>query len=612
MIKIWRKGMKYQTRMVIYYTSIALILSFVLGLTVFWSGLHEQAREREERLGVTSRQIAAQMEDRLQKMDVAMNYLLSDPDFLRDITLLGIADGEAASSSYLYEAAAEVNVTLTTDYIVRNTYRTLFFNQTGYVFSSFIRNSTGAPERRIADDFSPDSLPYLQQADAARGKSVLIGPHTDPCAYRDGAEVYSLVKALQGYRMGYLEVENTLSSLDTLQNPDSSAGFQIYLASGELLYASRTEQNAPDFSEVFRDLSADAAQTRFGNLIVKTVLENYPLTVLAFQPEAVLYANLAVPLVTAFLSSLAVFAFGLFLVIFWSFLLTKPINELRLAMESTNLENLGEAYTGGSAAELDEIRALERSYQALTTRLSEAVQKEKKASMLQLQAQFDVLQTQVNPHFIYNVLNILSARGVLDDDDSICEICGSLASMLRYSTSNRERCALVRQELNYLDSYFYLLKARYEDGFLGEIEVDEAVKDCAIPKTALQQIVENSIKHGFEDRRENMRVTVTGRMLPDRWEITVRDNGCGFPQERLDEIQERFAEIRRTVRDSETMIELEIGGMGLVNTFARCLLYYDGDLIFEVRNGYPGAEVVVGSFLRREEREKTERRRAGA
>lgn len=128
-----QKGMKYQTRMVIYYTSIALILSFVLGLTVFWSGLHEQYREKEARLSVTSRQIAAQMEDRLRKMDVVMNYLISDPDFLRDITLLGIADAGEDASGYLYEAAAEVNVTLTTDYIVRNTYRAVFFNQTGYL-----------------------------------------------------------------------------------------------------------------------------------------------------------------------------------------------------------------------------------------------------------------------------------------------------------------------------------------------------------------------------------------------------------------------------------------------------------------------------------------------
>ena len=609
MRNVRRKGMKYQTRMVIYYTSLALILSFVLGLTIFWSGLHEQYREREERLSVVSRQIAAQMEDRLRKMDVAMNYLLSDPDFLRDIALLGMYGGGGVPSSYLYEAATEVNVTLTTDYIIRSTYRTVFFNQTGYLFSSFIRNSSGAAERRTAVDFSPDSLPYLSQADAARGKSVLIGPHTDPYAFRDGVEVYSLVKALQGYQMGYLEVENTLAGLDTLQNPDSSAGFQIYLASGQMLYASRTEQNAPDFSTVFQDLPADVAQTRAGFLVVKTVLEEYPLVVLAYQPESMIYANLAVPLVTAFTASLAVFAFGLFLVIFWSFLLTKPIHSLRLAMESTTLENLGESYTGGSGAELDEIRALERSYQALTTRLNEAVQKEKKASMLQLQAQFDVLQTQVNPHFIYNVLNILSARGILDDDDSICEICASLASMLRYSTSNRERYALVRQELVYLDSYFYLLKARYEDGFIAQVDVDEAVRDCVIPKMALQQIVENSMKHGFEDRRQDMRVSVTGRMLADRWEITVRDNGCGFPEESLRRVRERFAEVREKLRSPENMIELEIGGMGLVNTYARCLLHYDGDLIFEVRNGNPGAEVVVGSFLHREE--ETEKQRAG-
>ena len=96
--------------------------------------------------------------------------------------------------------------------------------------------------------------------------------------------------------------------------------------------------------------------------------------------------------------------------------------------------------------------------------------------------------------------------------------------------------------------------------------------------------------------------TVTGRAFPDRWVIAVRDNGCGFSEESFARIRARFAEVRQRLDGPGALLEMEIGGMGLANTYARCLLHYGEDLIFEVRGGGPGAEVVVGSRLRREER----------
>ena len=71
------------------------------------------------------------------------------------------------------------------------------------------------------------------------------------------------------------------------------------------------------------------------------------------------------------------------------------------------------------------------AYQAMMARLDKALRNEKQAAMLQLQAQFDTLQAQVNPHFIYNVLNTISSRAVLDNDETICEMCGCLGCPVR-------------------------------------------------------------------------------------------------------------------------------------------------------------------------------------
>ena len=253
-------------------------------------------------------------------------------------------------------------------------------------------------------------------------------------------------------------------------------------------------------------------------------------------------------------------------------------------MENTNIENLQDNQLLEHTETLDEFQELIYAFQAMMIRLDEALKSEKQAAKLQLQAQFDTLQAQVNPHFIYNVLNTISSRAVLDNDEAICEMCGSLGTMLRYSTNNKERYASVEKELGYLDSYFYLLKARHENWLEVQVDVDQRVRKQMIPKMTLQQLVENSVKHGFKSGDSGRRISVTGVVLKDRWIIRVEDNGCGVPGQTLRKLQERLKEVRKDIWERGKSAEMEIGGMGLANTYARCLLLYFESFIFEMEN----------------------------
>ena len=313
-------------------------------------------------------------------------------------------------------------------------------------------------------------------------------------------------------------------------------------------------------------------------------------------------------LLTAISASLVVFAIGFLSVIFWAFIMIRPVEQLRMIMENTNLENLqlgAEENTFKDSP--DEFKALAESYKAMTERLDRAIQNERRSSMLTLQAQFDTLQTQVNPHFIYNVLNIISGRGVLDEDLAISQMCGALAEMLRYSTSNKERYALVSQELKYLDNYFFLIKARYEDRFEFSVVMDEKVKDMVIPKMALQQLVENSLAHGFGNTVTVMRIELFGSADDSGWRIAVRDNGQGFSEGKLKELKEKLQETKKKVLNPGSTVEMEIGGMGIENTYARCLLLFAEKLIFELRNTEEGAEVVIGEKTGSDSVPKTDR-----
>lgn len=215
------------------------------------------------------------------------------------------------------------------------------------------------------------------------------------------------------------------------------------------------------------------------------------------------------------------------------------------------------------------------------------------------EAQLKYLQAQINPHFLYNVLNIISGRGIENNDDMICDMCGALASMLRYSTNNKERYVKTEQEMNYLENYLYLLRARYGDKISFDVSIDSAVRDKLLPKMTLHQFVENILAHAYGHSDRRMIIQVSGTMYSDHWEIRVQDNGEGISEEKLREIREKIKNVRKNLENRGGM-EMEIGGMGLVNTYARCFLLYHDALIFSIRNlPSGGVEVTVGEWLNR-------------
>ena len=295
-------------------------------------------------------------------------------------------------------------------------------------------------------------------------------------------------------------------------------------------------------------------------LVSRSSSEEFDLSVIAYIPEIAEGDGREAILITAMAAAIIAFGVCLLLIILWSYILTKSIRELRGVIEQTSLENLDiQAIETGYG--LDEVRTLANSYQAMTKRLSQAVNSEKRALMLQMQAQFDALQAQINPHFLYNVLNIISGRGIENNDDMICDMCGALASMLRYSTNNKERYVKTEQEMNYLENYLYLLRARYGDKISFDVSIDSAVRDKLLPKMTLHQFVENILAHAYGHSDRRMIIQVSGTMYSDHWEIRVQDNGEGISEEKLREIREKIKNVRKNLENRGGM-EMEIGGMG--------------------------------------------------
>jgi two-component system sensor histidine kinase YesM len=582
-------NMRFQTRIILVYAALVFALAAILGLTFYRINTLHYERNEEENLDVTVTQLVKQMDEKLDQMAASMNYVISNPSILEGIVTLGTDNREFYDSTTIQNMKSAIRSGINTDYIVSHCYRTVVFNQLGDFIST---HNSSSP--RVIKKFDNTWMPYLQQVDRLKGKPLIVNTHKDYWGYDKNPQVYSLVKAVLGHNTGYIEISNRAEDLKNLQVPGNATEYLIVVngneqlySSSELLSVSRYEkfiQTEGEFTIVYKETD---------QLISKAVSDKYAITILAFESIDVIRDNNRYVLFLTILVAFIFFGVSLFFVIFFSAIITKPIRQLRLIMENTRLENLNEDVT--LITSNDEIEALTNSYRDVMERLQKSMVKEKRLSLLQLQAQFDSLQAQVNPHLIYNVLNIISARGMADDDEMICEMCGSLAEMLRYSTNNKNRYATICQEMEYLDKYFYLLKARYEDKICCTIAVEEGVTSQIIPKMTLQQIVENCINHAFENSTEQMRIDINGYIRGDHWFVSVKDNGQGFMEDSLCKLQQQMEEIKTKILMNTSNMEMEIGGMGLINVYARCLLLYNEHLIFQIKNANNGAEVIVGT-----------------
>ena len=154
---------------------------------------------------------------------------------------------------------------------------------------------------------------------------------------------------------------------------------------------------------------------------------------------------------------------------------------------------------------------------------------EKQKDLLQ-KVEFRILQSQINPHFIFNSLNTISAF-CREKPDKARELLIALASYFRSSIKTKDNCISIYEEMDYIAAYLQLEKARFEDRLKLNVSIAENL-DCQVPCLILQPIVENAINHGAMKRRQG-EVDITVKEDDNSVLISISDNGKGIPVEIL-------------------------------------------------------------------------------
>lgn len=166
------------------------------------------------------------------------------------------------------------------------------------------------------------------------------------------------------------------------------------------------------------------------------------------------------------------------------------------------------------------------------------LEKEYSAKILTQQAELNSLQSQINPHFLYNTLEAIRGKALLDDSADTAEMAEALAILFRYSISRKGEMATLEEELQHLQKYIAIQQYRFKNKFILQTDIRGAdtVLLNTLPRMTIQPIVENAVYHGLEMKIGQGRIKITVEETDQRVLITVSDDGVGIADDKLTQL----------------------------------------------------------------------------
>lgn len=427
--------------------------------------------------------------------------------------------------------------------------------------------------------------------------------------YEDGSRFLTVASVYQStyYKpQGVIEVKHSISSLiSKLKKIDTGAyneKIYIYDQTGKSIYSFTNDNMAEEYAALVAGNEQPAYDeprhiSYNGNthLFVNTSSYSGFTTVIAIDNNDVYR-----PIYDYIKANLLIFTGFIVLILLLSYVVSRIITIPVMKMYSniSSLHTDKESMLTGSLEKIDtniiELDTLYSAVMDMHDRAKASMNREIVLNNQRLQSQILALQSQMNPHFLYNSLATISAMADEGMNDEVTKMCQTISRILRYISSDKDPLVPVNEDVSHAKDYLECMKMRYEDDLIYSINIPDEMKDIKIPKLCLQLIVENSIKYATKNVRAPWIISIDGRMTGIYWEITVKDNGPGFNEVDLKEINDKIEYINKT----DMLPGLEINGMGLMNIYIRFKTLYHGKHIFRVSNyAEGGALVTIGGEL---------------
>jgi two-component system, sensor histidine kinase YesM len=402
--------------------------------------------------------------------------------------------------------------------------------------SVYVRTNSGS---NAVEDYHFNKQDWYKKAIAADGKATFISAHPQKYLVNPPAdEVFSVARLIKDPEsLKPLAVIMADADTATLKRGLNGIHFNvksiraIINENGEVFYSSSPLSKS--MLDQINNNNTTIKDEHDSYVVVSKEIQRANWKIVVLLSKAQLSAKIKWMYVTGIL-----FAFGGLLLTVWLFFIlsrwiTNPFKKLMAVMKKVQEGNLHVRF---STIGNDEIAQLGNTFNSMIEKINDLIDREYKAVLNQRNAEYRALQSQIQPHFLFNTLNGFIALNRLGDRKTLEQAILSLSSMLRY-TLGQEDWTTIKEAFQFLNSYCGLQQLRFQDRLQVKIYYDEKLSSCKIPKLLLQPLVENAIIHGMEPSNKPCKLTISAE-LKDSLQgtylvIRIHDNGVGFNVESM-------------------------------------------------------------------------------
>ncbi|WP_271751595.1 sensor histidine kinase [Cohnella sp. JJ-181] len=288
-----------------------------------------------------------------------------------------------------------------------------------------------------------------------------------------------------------------------------------------------------------------------------------------WTPESALVSNL-VPVIRTSTMLMAVIM-GILALVFAYFIadrITKPIKKMLGAMRSVGE---GDFQTQITVRTNDEFSILLQRFNRMNEQIRLLVTENYEIKLKEQEAEIQALSMQMNPHFLYNTLNVMNWTAIENQQQELSKMLVCLSNMLHYTSRKDWGAVHLSEEMEWMNNYFYIMGVRFEDRFTSGYEIDPRLYEYKVPRLLFQPFVENAILHGFDQMEAGGMISIRGWIEEGIRYYEIADNGRGMSEDTVHAILYR-----------------ESASIGIKNMIARIQLTYGGDYGISIRS-VPGA-----------------------
>lgn len=472
------------------------------------------------------------------------NYL-SDLD---RITILPLTH-KPSGNNYIHELSA-FNSNGTRSLTFQEMNENMFYEILTYkpaVSSCYVFNMSGDADYKVETPiysaFNPSEEDWFQETIRRFGKSYIIDTYKLPNTtsamdhYVFGV-ARGIVKLEDAEVIGLLLINTDVSYLREICNDMKlSDNNRIIILHDDAVIYDTEETNIASsvedsFCNYFNNIpdNITVTETTIDNQSVyaSSILSDYSgWRIISIIPTKDLYEDInQMRLYTMLVTVIILFI--TIIIIWWiSRQIVRPIKKLQMLMKLTESGDFNQKI---NITTHDEIGNLAASFNHMTSKIDTLIQEVYLSQIKQGEAELQMLQSQINPHFLYNTLESISMMAIINDDDTTSEMANDLGKILYYGISKNKTEVTLAEEISVLERYIHLQDVRFHNSYLININIPDNLKEIIIIKLILQPIVENAIYHGMNTIRNNGLITIFGYRKDSTLFLCVEDNGIGMDE----------------------------------------------------------------------------------